>query len=573
MRNLKKSVTLILTGVLVAGTLPGLGACGKRERTINNEQTVNIKVVDLGYGTDWLYELESQFENAYADEGYQVNILQPSPDYSHGVIVNELYQGYENTGVDLYITAGSVQSIGVNGTYGKALAEDLRELVYNQPAISFDGTEEEKKVSEKISPDVEAFTCDDTGTMYGFNWVQEAAGLAVNVKKLAKYYANGEYELPRTTNELFACMENIYLGANGQAASPSSNIYPVTYFSGQNGYQVCMMMTWLKQYDMDFYEEFWSMEKEGVAMMENGYEVFNAPAVADMLTNAYRFIDPTVAALGSSTQTMDQAQAQVMKEKEGAVFYAVGGWFLNEVKLNYKNNLNDVEFINFPVTSALGTKLFGAGTSYNFDDEKCDRLLSAIIKLVDENKTIEEIASGVVSFGTIANEDLERVAKARGVFYSRGTEQVAYITKGAVGKEVAAKFLRMMASDDFAEVFSNLANATTPYTDKENTTTKYKFVNQSSKIAVNRYKSLISHKATGFRKAINATAPFTTKTHIPSYIATLADEKIPSIYTFDGKKNGKSITVYADAAKALQAAEYNTMKSNWNKTLTSAGLK
>ncbi len=573
MRKLKKQMALTLATVMTVAALPSLGACNKKETTINNDKTLNIKVYQAGYGVDWVYELETKFEEAFASEGYEVNILEPSPDYSHGVIVNEMYQGYDNSGVDLYITGLAVEDIGANGTFEKVLAEDIRESVFNQPAIKFDGTNEGKLVSQKLSADVVPFMCDSTGAMYGFNWVQSAAGLAVNTKKLAKYYANGEYELPRTTNELFACIENIYLGANGQPSSAKSGTKPVTYFSGQNGYQVCMLMTWLKQYDVDFYDEFWSMEKDNVPMTENGYDVFNSPAVTDMLTNAYRFIDQTIAAQGSATQTMDQAQAKIMKEKDGAVFYAVGDWFINEVKLNYKDYLQDVEFMNFPVTSGLGTRLFGAGTSYQFDEAKCDKLLSAIIKLVDENKSIDEIVAGVSSFGTIAKADVEEVAAARGVMYSRGTEHMAVITKNALGKDVAAKFLRMMASDDFAEIFSSLANATTPYMSKENTTTKYKFVNQSSKIAANRYKSLISHKATGLRKAVGLSSVITTQSHLPAYIATLKEANIVSMYNADGtKKAGVTASVYSDAAKALQAAEHKSVSERWANLIKGAGL-
>ncbi len=572
MSNIKKKLVLILVTVLSVVAI--LGGCSKKEVTVNNEQTLNIKVYQAGYGVDWLYELESKFEEAFASEGYNVNILEPSPDYSHGTIINEMSQGYDNTGVDLYITGLDIDSLGINGTFKKVLAEEVDEIVYNQPAIKFDGTNEDKLVKEKISEDVMPYMTDSAGKVYGFNWVQSAAGLAVNTKKLAKYYAEGKYELPRTTNELFDCIDKIALGSNGQKSMAESGTKPVTYFSGQNGYQNCMLMVWLKQYDADFYDDFWSMEKDGQRMLENGYEVFNNPAIIDMLTNAYRFIDPTIAAKGSATQTLDQAQAKIMKDKDGAVFYAVGDWFINEVKLNYKNELNDVEFINFPVTSALGTKLFGSSTSYNFDDAKCDSLLSAIIKLVDENKSIEEISSALsTDYGVIKTEDLETVAQARGVFYSRGTEACAVITKDALGKDVAAKFLRMMASDDFASVFSDTANVTTPFTSSENTATKYKFVNQASKIAVNRYKSLITHKATSLRKDINILGVLPNFGHIPQQIAMLTDANLVSIYNFDGTRNGKDLSVYVNEATKLQQDEYNALKNAWNDTLSRFGIE
>ncbi len=572
MKNFQKRTTLALALLMAGAALPALGGCNKEE-TINNEQTVNIKVYEAGYGVDWLYELENKFEEAFADEGYQVNILEPSPDYSHGVIVNEMYQGYEKTGIDLYITGLDVNALGANGTYNKVLAENIEELVYDQPAINFNGENEGKTVRQKVSADVIPFMTDSAGELYGFNWVQAAAGIAVNTRKLAKYYEGGAYELPRTTNELFDAIDKIYMGANGVPGSKDSGTKPVTYFSGQNGYQECMLLTWLKQYDVDFYDVFWSMEENGQPMLEDGYEVFSNPAITDMLANGYHFIDQTIAARGSATQTLDQAQAKVMKDKDGAVFYAVGDWFLNEVKLNYRNYLDDIEFMNFPVTSALGTKLFGADTSYNFDDAKCDALLSAIIKLVDENKSIEEIAAAVATeYGTIATKDLEEVAKARGVFYSRGVEHCAVITKNAIGKDVAAKFLRMMASDDFAAIFSEYANATTPYTDKANETTQYKFVEQASKIAVNRYMSSIALKGRGFRKTLGLSSFFTTVSHLPAYIATLSESKIVSMYNADGtKKPNITADIYVDAARALQTSERNSLQSRWEKLVASKG--
>ena len=570
MRKLKKFTASVLALLLGTGSLAGFAACGDGEQTINNDTTVNIKVIKQGYGVAWLYELETQFETAFAEEGYQVNILEPSEDYSGSVVVNELYQGYNEIGVDLYITAAQAQNMGIHGEYNKVLVEDIRESVYNMPAIGYDGEEESLKISEKLSKDVVPFMCDDTGAMYGFNWVQAAAGMVVNTKKLAKY---GVTELPRTTNEMFDIFEKIYLGANGQKNSYESTTYPITYFAGANGYQLCMLMVWLAQYDPDFYQQFWTMEDaQGNPLKDNGYELFNHPAITDMLTLAHRTFDLNIAAYGSTTQGLDQAQAKIMKEDgSDAVFYAVGDWMINEVKLNYRNYLNDVEFMNFPVTSALGTKTFGAGTKYNLSVAKCDEVLSHIIKLVDENKTVDEIVTSVFEeFNvTIDEADALKIAKARGTYYTRGVEQMAYITKDAVGKEVAAKFLRMMASEDFAVTFSNLANATTPYTSTENTTTRYKFVNQASKIAVNDYVSLISHRAKGFRKELDYLSNiFVTVSHIPSKIST---SEIESIWNDEGGKSGKDISVYEKAAKAMQKAEYDNAKANWSKWLSSAG--
>ena len=568
MRKIKKALTTAISLVLAMGSSGFLSACNQ-EKTINNATTVNIKVIEQGFGTDWLYELESKFETAFASEGYEVNILEPSPDYSGTTIINELYNGYEDSGIDLYITSVQPENVGINGTYKKVLVEDIRETVFNQPAISYDGTEEDIKISEKISSDIVPYMCDSTGAMYAFNWAQSAAGMAVNTKKLAKY---GITELPKTTNEMFDVFEKIYLGANGQKDSETTKIFPITYFSGANGYQVCMLMTWLAQYDPDFYQRFWTMEDGNGAMKNNGYEVFNNEAITQMLTLAHRTFDQNISAYGSTTQNLDQAQAKIMQENTGAVFYAVGDWMLNEVKLNYRNNLHDIEFMNFPMNSALGTKLFGAGTSYNLSNEQCEAVLSYIVGLTDENKTEAEIVAGVqTKFGVqISETDAERVAKARGLYYSRGIEQTAYIAKDAVGKTVAEKFLRMMASEDFATTFSAYANANTPYTKTENTTSEYKFVKQASSIAVNNYVNVISHHAQGFRKSLDLTSIFLTVSHIPQAIST--NDDLLSIYA-DGKKSGNGLDVYLTAAKAMQKKEYDNAKNNWTNWLNAAGIK
>ena len=569
MKTIKKTIATSLSMVLALSACGALASCGGGETTVNNDKTVNIKVIEQGFGVEWLYELESQFETAFASEGYEVNILEPSPDYSGETIINELYNGYEDEGVDLYITSVQPENVGAKGTYKKVLVEDIRQSVFNQPAISYDGTEETVKISEKISADIASYMCDSTGAMYAFNWAQSAAGMAVNTKKLQKY---GVTELPKTTNEMFDIFEKIYLGANGQKDSETTKIFPITYFAGQNGYQVCMLMTWLAQYDPDFYNTFWKMENENGAMKTDGYEVFNNQAITEMLTLAHRTFDQNISSYGSTTQTLDQAQAALMKETSGAVFYAVGDWMLNEVKLNYRNNLHDIEFMNFPMNSALGTKLFGAGTSYNLSDEKCDEVLSLIAGLVDANKSIDEIIAEVKTAlnVTISTEDAQRVATARGVYYTRGIEQTAYITKGALGKTPAEKLLRMMASEDFAETFSSLANANTPYTKTVNTKSDYKFVKQASAVAVNDYVNVISHHANGFRKDLNLTSIFITVSHIPQVIST--NDDLLSIYA-DGKKSGNPLSVYATAAKAMQKSEYDNAKANWSTWLQAAGIK
>ena len=563
MKKTTKGISLMLAATSVACL--GLTACNKK--TVVDEKTIVIKCLKAGFGTDWLYEMAGKFETAYAAEGYKVKIRTPDLTIKGNTVVQELALGYKKSGVDLYLTSGVIpDQVGDEGDYG-VLVEDIKESVYDQPAIKYDGTYEEKTVGEKISADVMPFVTDSTGATYAFNWAQTSGGLAVNTRKLSEY----GLDIPNTTNEMFDCFDKIYCGYNGIENSIVSGTYPITYVPGGNGYGVCFLYTLVAQYDIDFYNQFWSFQKtaEDGTVTEMTKEecigTYDSTAIKEMLNVAYRTFDMMICAPGTLQQGVEQAQAKLMDDTDGAVFMFNGDWMLNELKISHRNKLNDIDFVNYPVVSAVGTKLFGTGTSYNMNETQCDELLSYIIDLVDENKEIDEIIADVKTNKGIevASEDVAEVARARGVTYSRGVEHLGFITKGSTKKDIASLFLRMLASDDFGNTFTNTANGTSPYYAQENTTSEYKFVRNASKIPANKYFSLISlaHGANGYRDKLNVQAYFTTQSHLPDYISTSSSA---SIYNEKGEHNGKSLDVYTTAAQKLIDEEKATLSSNWS---------
>ena len=572
MKKSTKALSLML-GLLM--TCSGLAACWGGGKVQVDEKTIVVKVRRAGFGTDWLYELKGQFEKAYADEGYKVHIMTPDNSIKDSVLVQELYYGYENTGVDLYISGNvTPDQVGALGDYG-VLVEEIDELVYNQPAISYDGTEEDKLVSEKISSDVIPYMTDSNGKVYGYCWAQTSGGLAINTKKLERY----NLEIPKTTNEMFDCFDKIYCGYNGIENSIESGTYPITYISGQNGYGLVFLYTMLAQYDGEYFNKFWSFQTEDASGAlvnlpdEDCQNIYADPAMKEMLRVAFQAFDMNIAAPGSLSQTVDQAQAKIMGDVDDAVFMFNGDWMLNEVKLNYRNELHDIDFCNFPVVSALGVKLFGGNTAYNLSEAECDELLSFIIDLVDENKDIDEIVAAVKESKNIdiAEADAAEVARARGVTYSRGVEHVAYITKGTEKKDIVGLFLRMMSSDDFGETFNRVANGTSPYCAIENTTSEYAFVRNASKIPANKYFSLVStfNGVRGYRKQLGLTSFYSTISHLPDHISS---KSTATIYTVEGGKNGASIDVYKTAAASVINDEIASLNKNWISIKASAGL-
>lgn len=569
---MKKS--MIKAGALACASLmavSGLAACGGQEKIISDGKTVNVRMFLGGFGSDCLTELKKKFEAVYAEEGYKINILTPANDNQSTVVVNELATG--GGGVDLYFTeAVTVESV-THGDYGM-LVEDLSEIVYDQSPIGFDGQPEEGTIRDRLKAGVaDSKNTYYNGKEYGFCWIASAGGLTVNMDKLKKY----ELDVPNTTDELLECFDTIYNGttlSDGTKVKGSSvtGIYPHTFPGGNSGYPQMMYNTLLAQYmGLDEYKKFMSFTNDaGEYRLTDGYEVYNDPAIYEMLKASYQIFDRTYATKGTTTQDADQANAKIMKKSSGAVFLTNGNWMLNEVKLNYKEESKSLCFFKIPVISALGTKVFGAGTTANITDaEKCDDVLSEVISYIDEDKAAEEIVAKLAEEGvTVTLADVNRIVEARRMYFSRSFNENVYITKDSKVKDIAALFLRMYASSDNAKLFTETAYAFTPFDTRTEVESEYDFVKDTAKI-VNREDSIAFNgvaEVSGLRQEVGQAALIVGVSYLANKIAS------DNVSKYDAK--GKLVdtdAVYATAAQKLFNSNYQTVKSKWADWLASAG--
>lgn len=508
---MKKLLSAILAGVLMVGCLSLGFGCKKKTDIKDDPKTINIRLYKAGFGDLFIYELKQKFEQVFAKEGYKVNILKPSSSSAGTPMVQEMSRGYKKTKIDLYVT-GAIwpNHVSKAGQYGE-VCEDLEELVFNKTSIDYSG-KEGKKISELMNPDLIPFLRANDGTMYGYSWAQTSAGMVVNTSKLADY---GVTELPRTTNEMFEVFDKILYGANGLGPSSQTKTYPVTYnlaegAGGATTYQNSAFKQWIAQYDIDWYNEHLRMQtlNNGVwTDMQDGWKVFDDERIVDSLEVGIKFMAEKYAAPNSTVHDLDQAQGLIMTENDGkgnnAVFMLNGDWFLNEIKANYRNQLDDIGFMNVPVISAFGVKLMGAGTRLNLAEDKCDDVLSYACKLVDEGKTIDEIISGVATEHsvTLNKEEAEKIAEARGICFARGIEHLAFITKGSTKKDIASLFLRMMASADFANTFLSKANGSTPYA-TSTVDPDYEFISQARELVSNPHFRAINGHVQGIRRDV-----------------------------------------------------------------------
>ena len=557
---MKKILSMAMAALMAFGGLLTCVGCKVKDKIVDDDKTINVRLYKAGFGERFLYEFKDKFETAYAAEGYKFNILTPQQSHAGTPMVDEMYEGYEKKKIDLYITGAITPNhVSSTGIYDKELCENLEDLVFTKSAINYDLTESSNTINQRLSSDIKPFTMADSGETYGFTWAQTTAGLVVNTKKLAAY---GVTELPRTTNELFEIFDLIL----EKEAEKPTNTHPVTYnlsiaAGGASTYQNSAIQTWMAQYDVDTFNEFFRMQTKGEdgawTNMEEPWKVFENENWKAVLETSYQFMDEKYAAesSGDTTMKLDQTQKLIMDDANGqnnAIFMLNGDWFLNEVGItgSNKTRLHNIEFINVPVISALGVKTFGTSTKYGLSEAECDEVLSLICKLVDENKPLSEIISTVEAEKGVALDeaDAKVIVDARGLTYARGIEHLAFIPKGCAKKDIAALALRMMASDDYAETFMEYANGLSPYATNIQKTSAYKFVNQAKAVATTVPFRAVNRRVQEFRnKVMNGDVMFPGERNLAL-----------TLHTRPASES------YASAAETLYKASIQKAQQAWN---------
>ena len=548
MKKKTKLVALTLASVFALG---GLTACGGRKNEGNEEivddgKTINVRISKAGYGTDYIYKLKEKFEQIYADEGYKVNVLVPLSGLGETYAYQQIYS---DTGIDVFF-CGQPFTEQYFDEYGMVFA-DLTDTVYNQQPIKLDGTMEEHSVASKIENLQYENTYD--GKYYGVPYAFTVSGLGVNTKVLQEF----DLEIPRTTNELFACTEKI------MSEVTETGVYPFTYSLAGNNYLAIYYRMWLAQLrGYDGLQEFWSMQDlETGANLEKPYEVFNGD-FEEVLTEFIRMMDYNTAAYGASTQDFKTAQQQFMQGD--AVFYSVGDWAYNEEKIRNESKLNDVTIVRVPVISALGTKMFGEETTYGYDAQKCEQILCAIIDGVDANKEASVITSEVnAALSVSLNEtDVLEVCK-RVAFVTGNTDTVtAVVSAKSKVQDIAALFLRMIASDDGAALIAQETLTANPFNLNALADYESAWHQSTAKRISNRYMKQIPQFATGYRKQMGLT---TLTPYTGDFVQTKVLELELTRYDNNKLTPIKEISIFADAAKTMSETIYMNAKDAWEK--------
>ena len=560
-RTLAGAIAFVASVVIGMTTLTG---CGAKESVVRDEKTINIRACIGGYGDSWLRALADKFNEVYADKGYKANVLASSTDLESKVAMKELYS--KDDWVDLYfvnVNNTMAQFTESGGEYGQLVA-DLTDTVWNNTAINFNGEEESKTlISEKMQVSLPDDVLKVNGRVYGFNTSNDIGGMIVNTAKLAKY---GVTRIPKTTNELFDVFELIYEGdaSKGIKGSLESNIFPVTFLGGDNGYPIHFVTAWQAQYaGIEEYGRFYGYTDEsGNDRLEDGYKVYDDESLNKMLEAMFNMYDSSFVASGSNNNSIDTAHIKIMSDKGGAVFMSDGNWAYNEIITNYQSSINNLAFANVPVLSAVGVKLFGKNTTYGFDDDKCEQVLSFAIDKTDEGKTAAEIVADAKSEkGWDLNErEVTEVMKARGIYCSRSALAAgAFVAEKSKVKDLCYLFLRMFASDDNATLYNRECNGFTAYMTDFSKAKDTGYNKQCQAIVKTAYATPVWMNSTDLRLKMghnNLIFPNSDLSFVSKIIGKQA-----TIYK-DGKKTGDK-SLYAKNAEDMLVEVRAYAKDNW----------
>lgn len=566
MKKIKKAIAGIIVSALAFTATFSFTGCFRKEKLVRDEKTINIRACIGGYGDSWLRALAEKFNEVYADKGYKANVLASSTDLEEKVAMKELYT--KDDWADLYfvnVNNTMSQFTAEGGEYGQLVA-DLTDTVWNNTAINFKGEEESGKlISEKMRVSLPDDVLKVNGRVYGFNTSNDIGGMIVNTAKLAKYGVN---RIPKTTNELFKTFELIYTGdaSRNIKGSLESQIYPVTFLGGDNGYPIHFVTAWQAQYaGIADYERFYGYTDEnGNEMIDDGYKVYGKENVSleKMLEAMFNMYDKSFVALGSNNNTIDTAHTKLMSDKGGAVFMSDGNWAYNEIITNYQERIENLAFANVPVLSAVGVKLFGKQTAYGFDDDLCEEILSLVIDKTDEGKTAETIVDEVkTEKGLILNEaEVTEVMKARGIYCSRSSLAAgAFVAEKSKVKEICYLFLRMFASDDNATLYNRECNGFTAYMSDFSQAKDTAYNKQCKAIVESKYATPVWMNATDLRLKVghnNLIFPNSDLSFVSKIIG-----KGSTIYK-DGKKTGDK-SLYTKNADEMLAEVRKYAEEHW----------
>lgn len=439
-RNKLGVLAVACAGVMGSVALFSLSACGKN--TPDTEQTLEVFCWKGGYGAEWCDKLLDEFEKQdWVKEKYPELQIVFESSADRGAVGTRLSAGEGRNTIDLVFSDGLDGYIGVDNL-GKEYSYELTNVVYNSMVPG-----ENVKVIDKLTDDyrkaVMYYKYGESSAdlslpfkAYDFYWASGMMGIVYNVELLSSF---GYTTAPRTTQE--------FVEACATISSDTSKEYGKEYaimWSGGADYSQYLYNVWWGQYEgYENYYNYWNgISFDGEDYTEKSSDIFRQigrkealDALMDVLStaNGYRY------AKGASTDF--KATQRYFTTGEG-VFMFNGDWFSEENEDQVNKSQYTFRMMKTPIISSITGKTPTIGNETE---------LREVVSKIDAGYTTAE-AAGLS--GAVSEADYAKILEARSITYSLGPGCKSLIPVYAKGRDIAADFLRFMATDRAQEVYA-----------------------------------------------------------------------------------------------------------------------
>ncbi len=526
-------------------------AC-KKNKTPDTDQTLEIFVVDAGYGVQWAKDIAELFkQEEWVKEKYPELVVEVKSNDQKTFVQTKLGTPKLNTfdlmfGCYLQDQAGSPDIV------------NLTESVFNQKVPGEDILFKDKigasTLEELVYRDPQNPEADES--YWSVPWQGGIQGLLYNKELLKEFGFDHE---PYTTDELYEMCVAIKK-ARKKAEGVESEIYPFIQSSDADYWSMYIFSTWWAQYQgIEGYNNFFEgIDEAGIrstGIFDQKGRLESLKVFEKLLRSNDNPKDNTANFVHPQSFDVKFMVAQSAFLQGHAVFHVNGEWFDNEMKEMkadiIKNGGKDytIEFCN-PIISAIKDVC---------DTIESEEELRALIKAIDAGSTAIKGEGYDVS-----QKDYDKVLEARFLSYGGADSSVVGIIPSyANGKGPAIDYLRYMATDKANEAYIKATYGT-------KLCFKYDMKTKSPEL----YESLTpSHKKITDMMT-NPITEFKTLRYAKSFplrgygdVKPFVDEKYYE--KFSSKNNKKTPQMFFDETKTYWT---NNNSAAWQAALGRAGL-
>lgn len=434
---MKKLLSILLCVVFIFT----MTACNQRNTEKLNEQgyyegTLEIKILKAGYGVQWLYDIAAAYEKEYTN--CKVKITETTDRDAIKAIVRST----ANTS-DIIV---SVDSMFANQNDGYLY--DLSE-VFNSVQEGYDVS-----LKERMNQSIWEYYETEDGKVYQMPWTTGFAGFVYNKTILDEVFGEGNYSMPRTTDELLELCEDVLTTSNGTVApfvmytegSYSNNVFQTLWnqYSGERR----------DYYYLGYYPETnpdGSITYKKSETKEDLYKTFDDPgrlAALEVLYPIYMAVDYGGYSYNKCDYlTFQQAQRVFLGLGYGddttkSAFMINGDWVYKEMQDDIEKAGVDIRFMKIPIISSITETL----ETENVSEETLRNVVSAVDAKEEWNASLG-----------VSEADYDRISVLRYTGQVTADQHVMVVprlNKNGAQYKLAEQFLKFVAGDTAQALFT-----------------------------------------------------------------------------------------------------------------------